>query len=131
MTLLFTSTLTVFLQRNTRFFLFFFAATLFTSLTLNAVKSSIPFGGIKRQPKAWWSAEVEEAISERRKAFAAAYRSDEYRQAYISASRHAASVIAKTKAEAWQVTCSSLSPKICVLFSSFCRWLFFFIILLS
>ena len=87
------------------------AAALFTSLALNVAKSSIPFGHIKRPPKAWWSAEVEEAISERRKAFAAAHRSDENRQAYISASRHASSVIAKAKAEAWQTTCSSLSPK--------------------
>ena len=62
-------------------------------------------------PKAWWSAEVEEAASERRKAFTAAHRSDEDRQAYISASRRASSVIAKTKTEAWQTTCSSLSPK--------------------
>ena len=31
------------------------AAALFTSLALNAVKSSIPFGC---HPKAWWSAEV-------------------------------------------------------------------------
>ena len=46
------------------------AAALFTSLTLNAAKSSIPFGRIKRPPKAWWSPEVEEAISERCKAFA-------------------------------------------------------------
>ena len=50
---------------------------------------------------------MEEAVSERRKAFAAAHRSDEDRQAYISASRRASSVIAK--AEAWQTTCSSLS----------------------
>ena len=85
------------------------AAAPFTSLTLNAAKSSIPFGRIKRPPKAWWSAEVEEAVSERRKAFAAAHRSDEDRQAYISASRRASSVFAKT--EAWQTTCSSLSPK--------------------
>ena len=85
------------------------AAALFTSLALNAVKSSIPFGHIKRPPKAWWSAEVESAVSERRKAFAAAHRSDEDHQAYISASRHALSVIAKVKA--WQTTCSSLSPK--------------------
>ena len=63
-----------------------FAATLFTSLALNAAKSSIPFGRIKRHPKAWWSAEVEEAVSERRKAFAAVHRSNEGRQAYISAS---------------------------------------------
>ena len=74
-------------------------------------KSSIPFGRIQRSPKAWWSAEVESAVSERRKVFAAAHRSDEDRQAYISASRHALSVIAKPKAEAWQTTCSSLSPK--------------------
>ena len=67
----------------------FSAAALFTSLTLNAAKSSIPFRRIKRPPKAWWSAEVEEAVSERRKAFAAAHRSDEDRQAYISASRRA------------------------------------------
>ena len=52
---------------------------------------------------------MEEAVSERRKAFAAAHRSDEDRQADISASRRASSVIAK--AEAWQTTCSSLSPK--------------------
>ena len=86
-------------------------AGLFTSLTLNAAKSSISFGRIKRPPKAWWSAEVEEALSERRRAFAAAHRSDEDRQAYISASRRALSVIAEAKTEAWQTTCSSLSPK--------------------
>ena len=85
------------------------AAALFTSLALNAAKSSIPFGRIKRPPKAWWSAEVEEAVSERRKAFAAAHTSNEDRQAYISASRRASSVIAKAKAEAWQTICSSLS----------------------
>ena len=70
------------------------AAALFTSLTLNAAKSYIPFGRIKRPPIAWWSAEVEQAVSERRKAFAAAHRSDEDRQAYISASRRTSSVIA-------------------------------------
>ena len=87
------------------------AAAFFTSLAINAAKSSIPFGRIKRPPKAWWSAEVEIAVSERRKAFAVAHRSDEDRQAYISASRRASSVITKAKAEAWQTTCSSLSPK--------------------
>ena len=87
------------------------AAALFTSLTLNVAKSSIPFSRIKCPPKAWWSAEVEQAVSERRKAFAAAHRSDEDRQTYISASRRASSVIAKAKAEAWQTTCSSLSPR--------------------
>ena len=54
---------------------------------------------------------MESAVSEKRKAFVAALRSDEDRQAYISASRHDSTVIAKTKAEAWQTTCSSLSPK--------------------
>ena len=87
------------------------AAALFTSLALNAAKSSIPFGRIKHPPKAWWSPEVEEAVSERRKAFAAAHRSDEDRQAYISSSRRTSSVIAKAKTEAWQTTCTSLSPK--------------------
>ena len=85
------------------------AAALFTSLALNAAKSSVPFGSIKRHPKTWWSAKVEGAV--RPKAFAAAHRSDEDLQAYISASRRASSVIAKAKAEAWQTTCSSLSPK--------------------
>ena len=87
------------------------AAALFTSLVLNAAKSSIPFGRIKRHPKAWWSAEVESAVSERRKALAIAHRSDEDRQAYISASRRVLSVIAKAKAEAWQTTCSPFSPQ--------------------
>ena len=89
----------------------FSAAALFTSLALNAAKSSIPFDRIKRPSKSWWSAEVEQAVSERRKAFAAAHRSDEDRQAYISASRCASSVIAKVKAAAWQTTCASLSPR--------------------
>ena len=62
------------------------AAALFTSLAMNATKSSIPFGRIKRPPKAWWSAEVKQAVGERRRAFATAHRSDEDRQAYISAS---------------------------------------------
>ena len=101
---------TVLLQRNTRLFLFPLLE-LFTSLSLNAAKSSIPFGRIKRYPKAWWSAEVEGAVSKRRKAFATAHRSNEDRQAYISASRRALSVIPKAKTEAWQTTCSSLSPK--------------------
>ena len=87
------------------------AAALFTSLTLIAPKSSILFGHIKRPPKAWWSIEVESPVSERRRTIAAAHRSDEDRQAYISASRRASSVIDKAKAEAWQTTCSSLSPR--------------------
>ena len=87
------------------------AAALFTSLALNAAKSSIPFDRIKRPLKAWWSAEVESAVSERRKAFPAAHRSDGDRQAYISAFRRTSSAIAKAKAKAWQTTCSSLLPK--------------------
>ena len=54
---------------------------------------------------------MEQAVGERRRAFATAHRSDEDRQAYISASRRASSVIAKAKAEAWQTICTSLSPK--------------------
>ena len=63
MILLFTSTITVLLQRNTRLFLSY-AAALFTYLTLNTAKSSIPFGRIKRKPHVWWSVKVEEAVSE-------------------------------------------------------------------
>ena len=102
-----TLTFTVLLQRSTRLFLFPLPA-LFTSLVLNAAEFSIPFDCIKCYPKAWWSAEVESAVSKRPKAFAAAHRSDDDRQAYISASPRASSVIAKAKAEAWQTTCSSL-----------------------
>ena len=87
------------------------AATLFTSLALNAAKSSIPFGRIKRPPKVWWSSKVEKSVSERCKAFAMGHGSDENRQAYIYASRRDSSVNAKAKAEAWQTTCSSLSRK--------------------
>ena len=87
------------------------AAALFTSLALNATKSSVPFSRIKHYSKARWSAEVEGAVGERRRAFANAHRSDKDRQAYIFASRRALSVIAKAKAKAWQTTCSSLSPK--------------------
>ena len=39
------------------------------------------------------------------------HRKDEDRQAYVTASRRASSDIAKAKAEAWQTTCSSRSPK--------------------
>ena len=54
---------------------------------------------------------MEEALSERRGAFAAARRSDGDRQTCISASRRASSVIAKAGTGAWQTTCSSLSSK--------------------
>ena len=52
---------------------------------------------------------MKEAVKERHQAFAAAHRRDEDRKAYISASRHASSVIANAKAEVWQATCLSLS----------------------
>ena len=55
----------VFLQRITR--LFFFPLLLL---------SGTECGRIKRSLKAWWSAGVEGVVSERRKAFAAAHRSD-------------------------------------------------------
>ena len=75
-------------------------------------KFSIPFGLVKRQPQAWWSTELEEAVSQKcSRAFPATHRSDEGRQAYIYASRHASSDIPKAKDEAWEATCSSLSPK--------------------
>ena len=82
MTLLLTSIFTVLLQRNTHFFLS--SAAFLNFLALKAAKFFISFGCVKRQPQAWWSFEVEEAVSERHKAFAAAHRSDENRQAYIS-----------------------------------------------
>ena len=46
-----------------------------------------------------------------RRAFAAAHRSYEDCQVFISASQRASSVIATAKTDAWQTTCSSLSPK--------------------
>ena len=109
MTWPFTLTLTVFFAKE--YSSLSSADALFTSLTLNAAKSSIPFCCLKRHFEAWRFAKVEEAVSERRKAFTTAHRSDEDRLAYISASRHASLVIAKAKAEAWQTTCSFLSLK--------------------
>ena len=94
------------------------AAARFTSLALNAVKSSISFGRIKRQPEVWWSAEVVEAVSERRKTFAAAHKSDKDRQAYIYVSLYASCVIAKGRLS------HGSTP-------SLCGWLFFLIFLLS
>ena len=54
-------------------------------MTLIAAKSSVPLGRIERQPKTWWSAEVEQAVRGRRRAFAAVHRNDEDCQAYTSA----------------------------------------------
>ena len=71
-----------------------------TALALNAAKFSIPFGRVKCRSQGWLSREVEEAVSEKRKAFAAAHRSDEDRKVYILTSRQVSSVVAKAKAEA-------------------------------
>ena len=94
MVLLFTSILTAFCRG-----ILVSSSALFTSLTLKAAKFFNSFGRVKRQSQVWWSAEVEKAVSERRNTFAVARRSDEDCQAYISASRHASSVIANAKAE--------------------------------
>ena len=86
---------------------------------MNAAKYFIPFGSIKHHPKAWWSAEVKEAVSERRKAFAAAQRCDEGHQAYITSSQRALSVIAKAKREACRrlalLSCPNLTLNLCIL----------------
>ena len=55
---------------------------------------------------------MEVAVGERSKAFAAAQRSDEDRQAYIAASRRASSVFSKAKAEAWKTTCLPSCPNL-------------------
>ena len=47
------------------------------------------------------------------KAFARAQCSEEDCQNYITISRYTSTVISKAKAESWQKTCSSLSPKTC------------------
>ena len=62
MTLSPTLTSTVFLQRDS-LFLSSAAAALFTSLVPNVAKSSIPFGRIKRHPKAWWILKLESHLS--------------------------------------------------------------------
>ena len=82
--LVWTTLIFIVLQRNTFFFLLLLLSLLF--LPLNAAKFSIHFGRIKRQSEAWWFFGVDKAVSESRKAFAAAHRSDENRHAYISAS---------------------------------------------
>ena len=107
-TLLFTLILTVFLHRNTPLF-FFHLQLLFIFFGTECGQSSHFFRLRQRHPQAWRSSQVEEAVSETGKAFVAAHKSDEDRQAYISASRHASCVIAKAKAKSWRATCSSLS----------------------
>ena len=84
---------------------------LFTSLTLNAAKFSISFCCVKRLPQAWWSTEVEEAVSERHKAFVALIEVIKIVRLIFSASLHASPVITKSKAQKWQAKCSAFSPK--------------------
>ena len=69
------------------------AAAFFTFLALYATKFSIPFGHVKCQPEVWWSAEVEEAVSERHKAFAAGHAAGQVmkRSSGFSASLHVSS----------------------------------------
>ena len=86
------------------------AATSFSSVLLEAAKSSIPYGRTRQSPKAWWSPELDELVRERRKAYRKAHQSEEHRQAYLTASRSASSAIAKAKADAWQRTASNLQP---------------------
>ena len=97
------------------------SSALFTSLALNVAKSSIPFGRIKRPLKAWWAAEVKGAVSERHKAFAAAHRSDDDRQAYISASRQSSP----------RPRLKQTFTQICKLSSSLYSWFSFLVFLLS
>ena len=89
------------------------AAALITSVALTTAKSSIPFGCIKHYPKTWRSAEVESAVSERRKAFAAAHRSNEDCRAYIFVSRRASSVIGMVDNLLFSFT--QIQPKNCML----------------
>ena len=88
-----TLTLTVLLQSITPLFLF---PLRLTSRLWYQMRPNFPFLSV--------------AVKERRWAFAEAHKSEEDRQAHISASRHVSSVIAKGKTEVWQATSSSLSP---------------------
>ena len=101
----FTLTLTALLEKEHCSLFFQSLLALLTSLALNVAKSSTPVGGINGQPQAWWSPKVKDQVSESRRAIAAAHRSDEDCQAYISVSRNASSGIVKTKAEARQAIC--------------------------
>ena len=103
----------------------------FTSLALNAAKSPTPFGRQQHQLQAWWSFIVEEAVGERVRILLLLI---DDRQVYFSDSRHARSVIAKIKDEAWQATSLffllNLTLNLCIL-SLFCCWFLFFILFLS
>ena len=86
------------------------AVKLFTSIVLQAAKSSVPFGRTHQPPKAWWSPELSELVQKRRAALSKAHISEEHRQAYRSAHREVSAAVAKAKAEAWQRKASSLRP---------------------
>ena len=93
-TLLVTSIHTVISRRNTPLSLSSAAAALYRFDT----KCGQIFHFFRpRQSQAWWSPEREETVREKRKAFDAAHRSVEERQTYISAYRHAFSVIVKSR----------------------------------
>ena len=105
-----TLTLIVLLTRNTGPF---FPLLLLSLLLWHWMRPNLPFllaasNAILNPsgPLKW-----KKAVSERRKVFAPANRSDKDRQAYIFVYRRALFVIAKAKAETWQATCSSFLHK--------------------
>ena len=87
-----------------------FAIALFTSLTFNAAKSFIPFGRIKRHPKAWWCAEIKKWLVKDVR-LSLPLREVMKIVRLTSPLPDVSSVIVESKTEVWQVTCSSLSPK--------------------
>ena len=86
MTLPLTSIDTVLLRRNTPRFLFPLQLRSFPVYALNAAKSTIPIGRVKRQPRAWSSPEVEEAVRESCQDFASSPKSDEEQRTHFSSS---------------------------------------------
>ena len=99
MTLLFINIHTVFLQRNTSFFSFFSIVIPFTSLALNAVKSSTPFGRNQHQPQAWLPLDLGEVEKERLKAFDSALKMIKSDRLTFQPLGLPLSVIAKVKAK--------------------------------
>ena len=89
------------------------ATSTLTKLFNDAAASTISFSNINHPAKAWWSPKIADAIAKCQKAFAKAHRPKEDCQNYITISRYTSTVISKAKADSWQKTCSSLSPKTC------------------
>ena len=85
----------------------FSAAALFTSLALNAAKSPIPFGRINRRPKAWWKKRL---VKDARLLLplTEVMKITRLTSPLLDAPRQS---VPRPKAEAWQTTCSSLSPR--------------------